>query len=152
MMEQSTQPILSSKIPTLEQKQQQQNVTSLWLEGGMQSLQQVGHMTRLQQQHYIRTWERKQWSKSNQQQRSLNQNLMMMEQYESLTTQPILSRRSMTWEKNSGFQQNHSNPSITSLNQNLMNQNQIHMMMEQYKSLTIQTILSRRSMTWEKNS
>merc|ERR1719341_2521548 len=127
MMEQSTQPILSSKIPTLEQKQQQQNVTSLRLEGGMQSLQQVGHMTRLQQQHCIKTWERKQWSKSNQQQRSLNQNQMMMEQYKSLTTQPILSRRSMTWEKRqmSKFQQN---TSISSLNQNLMNKNQNHMM------------------------
>ena len=57
----------------------------------------------------------------------------------------------MTWEKKSGFQQNHTDPSIPSLNQNLMNQNQNHMMMEQYKSLTTQPILSRRSMTWEKS-
>jgi hypothetical protein len=47
------------------------------------------------QQQYTKTWEQKTRSKFNLQQVNLSLNLM--EQNESLTTQPILSRESKTW-------------------------------------------------------
>ena len=63
------------------------------------------------------TWEKKQKSKFQQNPSipSLTQNLMTMEQYKLLTTQPILSRGSKTWEKKqkSQFQQNTGNPSLS---------------------------------------
>ena len=63
------------------------------------------HMTRLHQQENVmnlkqqstKTWEQKTRSKFNLQQINLSLNLMTMEQNESLTTQPIMSRGSKTW-------------------------------------------------------